>query len=91
LFPELEAAIRGAVDSKLLFLVCSFVGLSRLQVQETTAPLIEASSPANNCSSYRGFKSSKQLLLLSRLQVQETTAPLIEDKRSSCFLDLKPR
>jgi NAD(P)H-flavin reductase len=44
-----------------------------LQVQESTAPLIEASSPANNCSSYRGFKSRKQLLLLSWLQVLEAS------------------
>ena len=57
--------------------------LWRLQVQQTNAPLIEASSPGNNCSSYRGFKSSKQLLLLSRLQVQETNAPLIEASSSA--------
>jgi hypothetical protein len=61
-------------------------------VVESTAPPITASSPANKCSSYRGFKSRKQLLFLSRLQVQQTTAPLIEasNPANKCSSQLFP-
>jgi hypothetical protein len=60
LIPELELSIRGA-DSW----TWSRDKRDRLQFQESTAPLIAASSPGINYAFYRGFKSRNQLLLLS--------------------------